>query len=74
MINDKDEQFLKDFGDNLRSIRTKKQMSQSMLADLAGVERSQIMRIEKGEINTTINTVRLLASTLEIDKKDLFDF
>ncbi len=74
MINHKDEQYLKAFGENLKRIRNEKGMTQSALADYAGIERSQIMRIEKGDINTTINTVRVLSKTLGIEAKELFDF
>lgn len=43
-------------------------------AQLAGLEYSQISDIELGKINTTISTVYILAKTLNIHPKDLFDF
>lgn len=35
---------------------------------------SQIGRIERGEINTTISTVNAIAKALNIETKNLFDF
>lgn len=35
---------------------------------------SQIGRIESGEINTTISTAKVIATLLEMNPKDLFDF
>ena len=39
-----------------------------------GIEHSQLSKIERGVINTTISTVYKIAETLEIPIKDLFDF
>jgi transcriptional regulator with XRE-family HTH domain len=44
------------------------------LAQLSGLEYSQISDIELGKINTTISTAYQIAKTLEIPAKDLFDF
>jgi len=44
------------------------------LAHQSNMEYSQISRIEKGQINTSISTVKLLADALEVDAKVLFDF
>ncbi len=66
--------YIVDFGKNLRSIRNAKGLSMEKLAQMAGLEYSQISDIELGKINTTISTVHLLAKTLDIATKDLFDF
>lgn len=44
------------------------------LAQLASLEYSQISDIELGKINTTISTVYLIAKTLDVSPKELFDF
>lgn len=49
-------------------------MSMQALADNVNIEYSQISRIERGVINTSINTVNNIAIALEIDIKELFDF
>jgi len=38
------------------------------------VEISQISRIERGVINTSIGNINAIAKILKIDPKDLFDF
>lgn len=70
----KDEKFLKDFGSNLRKVRTKKSMTQEKLAFSVGIEISQISRIERGILNTSISTIKAIATALNIEVKDLFDF
>ena len=72
--NTKNTKFMKAFGDNLRKLRTKKNISQETLAYKADIPISQIGRIERGEINTTISTVLTIANALEIDITALFSF
>ncbi|WP_170113688.1 helix-turn-helix transcriptional regulator [Mucilaginibacter yixingensis] len=74
MNNIRNQEYLIAFGSNLRSIRKAKGLSMEKLAQRAGIEYSQVSDIEHGKINTTISTVALIASTLEIPAKDLFDF
>jgi len=69
-----DTEFVILFGENLRKIRKVKKISMEKLALDAGLEYSQISRIERGLINTSISTAKLLADTLEITTKELFDF
>lgn len=66
--------FIISFGKNLRKIRESKSMSMQTLADIINVEYSQISRIERGLINTSIGITYELAKALEIDIKELFDF
>jgi transcriptional regulator with XRE-family HTH domain len=49
-------------------------MSQEVLAFTSDIPISQVGRIERGEINTTISSAKAIASALEIPVKDLFDF
>ena len=65
---------LKKFGENLRKIRLSKNFTQESLANTANLEISQISRIERGVINTSISQVFVIAKALGIDPKDLFDF
>jgi predicted transcriptional regulator len=62
------------FGNHLREIRESKKLSQEELAYQAGLSQSQIYRIEKGLINTTVSTVVQISEALEVNCKDLFDF
>ena len=74
MINIRNKEYIKAFGENLRIIRIEKKMSQEDLANEADIPLSQIGRIERGEINTTISTVYSLAKALEINLSELFNF
>ena len=69
-----DKIFLKDFGKKLKSIRKEKGISQAQLAFEANVEISQISRIERGLINTTIANAKHISKILEIPVTQLFDF
>lgn len=68
------EQFIKAFGDNLRKIRIAKGISQEDLAHKADLTLSQIGRIERGIINTSISMVYILALALEVEPHELFLF
>ena len=70
----KDQKFVKAFGERLREIRIQKGMSQEELANTAEIPINQVGRIERGEINTTIVTVKALAESLKIEVSDLFKF
>jgi transcriptional regulator with XRE-family HTH domain len=66
--------FLVAFGENLRKHRTLNGLTQEQLAIDLGIEISQISRIERGIINTSIGNVNAIATALKIDINDLFDF
>lgn len=74
VINIRNSEYLLAFGKNLRKIRNDKAMSQEELAFNADIPISQVGRIERGEVNTTISTVLKLSETLGIKPMDLFDF
>ena len=66
--------FICQFGIKLREIRESRNMTIQSLADTINVEYSQISRIERGLINTSIGLIYEIAVALEIDIKELFDF
>lgn len=68
------EQFIKAFGENLKNIRKAKGVSQEDLADRADLTLSQVGRIERGVINTSISMVYFLALALEIEPHELLLF
>jgi transcriptional regulator with XRE-family HTH domain len=74
VINNRDKKYLKAFGKRLKQLREAKGLSKSKLADEANLGRNLIIKIEKGEINTTISTLKVLTEVLEIDSKELLDF
>lgn len=64
-------QVLKNFGDKVRQERTKKNLSQEGLADLAGVHRTYIGMIERAEKNITLENIEKIAKALNIDISEL---
>ncbi|TXD53600.1 helix-turn-helix domain-containing protein [Polaribacter sp. IC063] len=74
VIKVKNKKFIKAFGINLKMLRNEANLSQEDLANDCDISISQIGRIERGEINTTISTLFVLAKALNIEVKDLFGF
>ncbi|GAM56892.1 transcriptional regulator, XRE family [Vibrio ishigakensis] len=61
----------KQFGANLRKIRKEKGISQDNLALLAEIDRSYVGRIERGEVNITLDKAYQLANALKCDLVEL---
>jgi transcriptional regulator with XRE-family HTH domain len=61
------------FGNHLKNIRTSKKMTLEQVAAAAGVSISQVYRIEKGKINTTLSTLVALSTALEISTGELLN-
>jgi transcriptional regulator with XRE-family HTH domain len=74
MNKNRDIDFIQQFGKNLRKIRKNNNMSQETLAIKAETSRSQIARIERGQINPTITTVKRIAEVFQINIQSLFQF
>ncbi len=55
------------FGARVRVIRKKKGLSQEGLSNLAGIDRSYMGQIERGEINLTLTKIYQIANALEIE-------
>jgi transcriptional regulator with XRE-family HTH domain len=60
------------FGNALRELRLAKGFTQEQLANELGVEISQISRIERGVINTSVTTLYAITKALKIDASELF--
>ena len=65
---------IKHFGKWVRQIRIAKNISQENLAYDAEIEYSQVSRIERGIINTSISQVFAIAKALNIEPWVLFKF
>lgn len=59
------------FGDNLRGKRKDMGVSQDQLALQADIDRSYIGRIERGEVNITLEKAYQLAEVLKCDVREL---
>ena len=62
------------FGLNLKALRKIKGVTQEELSHKCNLELSQIGRIERGVINTSISTLYEISKALDVNIKDLFDF
>ena len=58
-------------GQLIRIKRTQKSISQESLALQCGIDRSYIGRIERGEVNITVEKLYDIAAVLEISAKEL---
>ncbi|MEO9512310.1 MAG: helix-turn-helix transcriptional regulator [Flavobacteriaceae bacterium] len=70
----RDEKYLKALGSRIRHIRTERKISTYDLSYESNVSRSQINSIERGDINTTICTLKAIADALELKVSELMDF
>ena len=59
------------FGRNLRAIRKSRGLSQERLAHDAGIDRSYVGKIERGQVNVTLEKIYVFAELLECSPKDL---
>jgi transcriptional regulator with XRE-family HTH domain len=59
------------FAARLRSLRQKKALSQEMLADLAGLHRTYVGSVERGERNISIDNMARLAKALGVPLVEL---
>lgn len=73
-MNISEDTFIANLGIHIRQLREKKDMSQQDLANDSNIPKSQIARIERAKINTTVKTLVKIANALDIEPKDLLDF
>ncbi|EMD0829380.1 helix-turn-helix transcriptional regulator [Morganella morganii] len=59
------------FGGRVRQIRKEKGLSQEALADLAGIDRSYMGHIERGDQNITLTKIYQISEALRVSVSDL---
>lgn len=64
-------QFFNALGQNVKSRRLQKQLTQLELCHAAGVDLSYISRIERGQVNVSIEALLKISTALECNAKDL---
>lgn len=62
----------KKLGENLKKIRTRRNVTQVEIANILGVDRSFVSNIENGKNNPTLSTITSLAKALKISVDELF--
>tara|TARA_B100001778_G_C18357640_1_gene524903 strand:+ start:400 stop:612 length:213 start_codon:yes stop_codon:yes gene_type:complete len=65
---------LQAFGQRVRELRKNKGWSQEQFADLAGLDRSYMGHIERGEKNITLLKIYQISDVLEMSLSDLFHY
>ena len=60
------------FGKKVRSMRKEKGLSQEAFAELAGIDRSYMGHIERGEKNITLTKIYQISNALKVDIRSLF--
>ncbi|WP_339074757.1 helix-turn-helix transcriptional regulator [Teredinibacter turnerae] len=63
---------LQAFGQRVRELRKERGYSQEQFADLAGLDRSYMGHIERGEKNITLLKIYQISHALNLSPKDLF--
>jgi transcriptional regulator with XRE-family HTH domain len=61
------------FGKKLSMVRKARGLSQEKLADMAGVSRNLLGRVEHGEHNLTLNRIVDFAHALKVSPVELFE-
>ena len=59
------------FGKRVREVRKGKRISQERLAEMAGIDRSYMGNIERGEKNITLKKAYEICDALEVEIQDL---
>ena len=62
------------FGKKLRDLRKKNELSQEELGFRAGIHRTYVGAVERGEQNVSIDNIDKLAKALKISPEELFSF
>lgn len=60
------------FGNVIREMRKDRGLTQEAFADLAGIDRSYMGHIERGEKNITLTKIYQLSEALEVGIPDIF--
>ncbi|NOU86741.1 helix-turn-helix domain-containing protein [Paenibacillus sp. LMG 31460] len=60
-------------GKKIRFYRKAKNLTQEQLAEFIPMDQAHLVRIERGTVNITLETIEKVSSALEIDPKQLFE-
>ena len=57
---------------NVRAIRHERGLSQAQLAELAGLNQATISKLERGDMNVTLDKIHAIARALRVEPAELF--
>lgn len=63
---------LKAFGERLKELREKRDLSQVRLSELAGMNRNYVGDVERGKRNPCLGNIVKLAEALDVSPAELF--
>ncbi len=61
------------FGDRIRALRQDRGLSQERLAEMAGVHRTYLSSLERGERNVSLDNIYAIAAALGVSPAELFE-
>ena len=64
----------KDLGKKLREIREQKGFTQAELAEKSNIHVNYYARVERGEVNSTVEVLQRIAKTLNIKSSEILPF
>ena len=68
------DEFLQNFGNNIRKIRESKGLTQEAIAFMAGLSRSYYTELELGKRNPSLLNIKKLADALGVSLSSLLTF
>ena len=68
----RNDNYLKEMGAKIKANRNAKKLSQKQLAEMCNLDAGSFWRIEVGQKNSHILTLKNIAEKLEIDVKEFF--
>lgn len=66
------EEIANKVGRKIRQLRNSRKMTMEQLALESGMDYSQLSRIERGKINTSVYQIYVIAKALHINPEDIF--
>jgi transcriptional regulator with XRE-family HTH domain len=61
------------FGERIRALRQDRGLSQERLAEMAGVHRTYLSSLERGERNVSLDNIYAIAEALGVPPAELFE-
>jgi len=62
------------FGQNIRKVRTKADLTQEQLAERAGLHKNYYARVERGEENPSYETIEKIVKALKVKSSAVLPF
>ncbi len=61
-------------GRNIKKARLKAKMTQSEVAEKAGIHTNYFARVERGEVNVSIEVIEVIAKALRVKSSEILPF